>query len=66
MSCPRCTDFVGIRLLGLRCSWWYSRQANEAIVSERTIFSENKGYNSFFRVAVNPYIPIFRGLDVRG
>ena len=44
----------------------HSSQANEAIAFERIIFSENKDYNSFFRVAVNPYIPIFRGLDVRG
>ena len=47
MSYPHCMDFVGICLLGLRCSWWHSRQANEAIASERNIFSENKDYNSF-------------------
>ena len=24
MSCPLCVDFVGIRILGLRCSWGHS------------------------------------------
>ena len=59
-------DSFGICLLGLRCSWWHLRQANDAIASERSIFSENQDYKSFFRVAVNPYVPIFRSLDVRG
>ena len=36
-------DSFGIRLLGLRCSWWHSRQANDVIASERSIFSENRG-----------------------
>ena len=66
MSCPRCTDSVGIRLLGLRCSWWHSRQANDIVASERSIFSENYDYISFFRVAMNTYVPIFRDLDARG
>ena len=66
MSCPRCVDFVGIRILGVRCSWWHSRQANDAVASERSIFSENQDYKSFVRVAVNLYVPIFLGLDARG
>ena len=37
-----------------------------AVASERSIFSENHDYKSFFRVAVNTYVPIFRGLDARG
>ena len=35
-------------------------QANDAVASERSIFSENHDYKSFFRVAV------FRGLYARG
>ena len=27
---------------------------------------ENHDYKSFFRIAVNTYVPIFRGLDARG
>ena len=54
------------RLFGLRCSSWHSRQANDAVASERSIFSENQGYKSFSRVTVNPYVPIFRDLDARG
>ena len=42
------------------------RQANDAIASERNLFSENHNYKRFFRVAVNTYVPIFLGLDVRG
>ena len=42
----------------------HSRQANDAIASEH--FSENHDYKRFFRVAVNTYVPIFRGLDARG
>ena len=41
----------------------HSRQANDAVASELSIFSEN---HDFFRVAVNMYVPIFRGLDARG
>ena len=36
-------------------------QANDAVASERSIFSENQDYRRFFRVTVNPYIPIFWG-----
>ena len=66
MSCPRCVDSVGIRILGLRSSLGHSRQANDAVASERGNFSENHDYKSFFRVAVNTYIPIFRDLYTRG
>ena len=59
-------DSVGIRILGLRSSKWHSRQANDAVVSELSIFSENHDYKSFFRVEVNTYVPIFRGLNARG
>ena len=74
MSCPRCVDSVGIRILWLRSSQWHSMQANDAVASERSIFSkQNHDYNiiiikDFFRAAVNTYVslPIFRGLDARG
>ena len=66
MSCTRCVDSIGIRILGLRSNKWHSRQPNDAIVSERSIFSENHDYKSFSRVAVNTYVPIFLGLDARG
>ena len=41
-------------------------QANDAVASETSIFSENHDYKSFFRVAENTYVPIFRGLDACG
>ena len=47
-------------------SWWHPRQANDAVASEPSIFSKNHDYNSFNRVTVNTYVPIFRGLDARG
>ena len=59
-------DSFGIRRLGFKCSWWHPRQANDAVASEPSIFSENHDYKSVFRVAVNTYVPIFRGLDARG
>ena len=42
-----------------------------AVASERSIFSKNHDCNSYysyrvFRVAVNTYTPIFRGVDARG
>ena len=40
-----------------------------AVASERSIFSKNHDCNSLyrvFRVAVNTYAPIFRGVDARG
>ena len=58
-------DSCGIRRLGFKCSWWHRRQANDVVASEPSIFSENHDYK-FFRVAVNTYVPIFRGLDARG
>ena len=59
-------DSFGIHRLGFKCSWWHPSQANDALASERSIFRENHDYNSFFRVAVNTYIPILQGLDARG
>ena len=59
-------DSFGIRRLGFKCSWWHPRQANYAVASERSILSENHDYKSFPRVAVDMYVPIFRGLDARG
>ena len=48
----------------------HSRLANAAVASERSIFSKNHDYNTYnfiykrvFRVAVNTYVPIFRGLQ---
>ena len=58
-------DFFGIRRLGFKCSWWHRRQANDAVASERSIFSENHDCKSFSCVAMNTYVPIFRGQDVR-
>ena len=58
-------DSFGICRLGFKCSWWHLRQANDAVPSESSIFSENHNYKRFFRVAVNTYVPIFRGLDAR-
>ena len=57
---------VGIGRLGFEYSWWHPRQANDAVASESSILSENHDYKRFFRVAVNMYVPIFRGLDARG
>ena len=45
-----------------KCSWWHPRQANDAVASEPSIFSENHYYKSFSRVTVNMYVPIFWGL----
>ena len=36
-----CADSVGSLILGLRCSWWHPRQANDIVASKRSIFSEN-------------------------
>ena len=41
-------DSFGIRGLGFKCSWWHPRQANDAVASEPSIFSENHDYESFF------------------
>ena len=40
-------DSFGIRHLGFKCSWWHRRQANDAVASERSIFSENHNYKVF-------------------
>ena len=40
-------DSCGIRRLGFKCSWWHRRQANDAVASEPSIFSENHDYKSF-------------------
>ena len=45
-------DSFGIRILGGRYSWWHSRQANDAVASQRSIFSENQDLKSFFGVAL--------------
>ena len=71
MSCPRCVDSVGICILWLRSSYWHSRQTNDAVASERSIFSKNHDYIHvyiirFFGVVVNTYVPVFRGLHVCG
>ena len=55
-------DFFGIRCLGFKCSWWHQRQVNDAVASERSIFSESHDYKSFSGVTMNTYIPILRGL----
>ena len=39
--------------------------ANDAVAFEQSIFSENQDYKSFICVTVNPYIPIFVGLDAQ-
>ena len=63
MALQPSADSVGIRRLGFKCSWWHPGQSNDAVASEPRIFSENHNYKRFFRVAVNTYVPIFRGLD---
>ena len=40
-------DSCGIRRLGFKCSWWHRSQANDAVASEQSIFSENHDYESF-------------------
>ena len=37
-------DSFGIRRLGFKCNWWHLRQANDAVTSEPSIFSENRDY----------------------
>ena len=43
-------------VLGFKCRWWHPRQANDAVASQPSSFSENHNYKRFFRVAVNTYI----------
>ena len=66
MDFQRSVDSFGIRRLGFKCSWWHPRQSNDAVASEPSIFSEHHNYKRFFRVTVNTYLPIFRGLDAHG
>ena len=40
-------DSFSIRRLGFKCNWWHRRQANDAVTSERSIFSENQDYKVF-------------------
>ena len=49
------TDSFGIHGLGFKCGWWHPRQANDAVASEPSSFSENHNFNRFVRVAVNKY-----------
>ena len=49
-------DSFGIRRLGFKCSWWHLKQANDAVASEPSIFSENHIYKSFSRVVMNTYV----------
>ena len=65
MALQPSVNYFGIRRFG--CRWWHPRQANDAVASEPSIFSENHDYKSFFlRVAVNAYAPIFQYPDARG
>ena len=41
-------DSFSIRRLGFKCSWWHRRQTDDAVASERSIFSENHDYKRFF------------------
>ena len=40
-------DSFGIRCLEFKCSSWQPRQANDAVASEPSIFSENHNYKIF-------------------
>ena len=60
MALQPSADSFGIRRLGFKCSWWYPKQANDTVASEPSILNENHDYKSFFGVAVNTYVPIFR------
>ena len=42
-------DSFGIRRLGFK----HQRQANDAVTSEQSIFSENHDHKSYFHVAMN-------------
>ena len=43
-------DSFGIRCLGFKCSWWHPRQANDAVASEPSIFSENHNNHTVNRL----------------
>ena len=49
----------------LKCSWWQLRQTNDGVAFEQSIFAKIM-IIKVFCVAVNMYVPIFRGLDARG
>ena len=66
LSHQRCADSVAIRILGLRCTWWHWRQANDAIASERSILSENHDVKVFTCRGEPVRTYIFGGLDARG
>ena len=58
-------DSVGICVLGLRSSWWHSRQANDDVASEqKKTFKENHDHRSVS--VVNTYVPILGSLDACG
>ena len=42
------------------------KQMTPAVASERSIFSKKHDYNTYIRVAVNTYVPIFLDIDARG
>ena len=44
---PTLHGFRWYPYFGARSSKWHLRQANDAVVSERSIFSENHDYKSF-------------------
>ena len=58
-------DSFGIRRLGVKCSWWHPRQANDTVASERSIFSENQ-IIKVFSCRGEHIRTIFRGLDAHG
>ena len=66
MAFQTSADSFGIRHLGFKCSWWHPQQANDAVASEPSIFKAKITIIKVFRVTVNTYVPIFRGLDARG
>ena len=41
------------------------KEANDTVVSERSIFSKNHEFKSFLRVAVNQYVTKFWDLDMQ-
>ena len=54
-------DSFDIRLLVFKCSWWHPRQANDAVVSERSIFSENHDYIKVFPCRCEPVCTYISG-----
>ena len=66
MSFQHSTDSFGIRLLGFKCNCCHARHANDTVASEQSIFRENHDHKSLICIAVNPLVPIFWDLHVRG